>query len=589
MSIATRVTASRLRILLIGGGAEGAERIGSALADSSSTHFDLAHAPSLAAAIEVPDVKESDVFLLDVSGAAGDELARLARARSRFPAIPIVVLADRDDEALAVECIHGGARGYILKSELSSRLLVTTLAAAVGIHRAILQLSEARERERHLVTHDQLTGLANRVLFNDRLAQAVAVARRGQGKFAVLFLNLDGFKAINDQMGHAVGDGLLKGIARQITACLRDSDTAARFSADEFAVIVTQMGDEFVAVNVADKILRAVRKPQLFSPQASPTTVSIGVATFPRDGSDGEELLQKADLAMEHAKKAGGDRIEFYTREMNKAVVKRRLLESGLRAALENDQFELFYQPQMDVRSARITGGEGLLRWRHPESGLVGPGEFLPLAEETGLIVPIGEWVLREGCRQSAVWREMGHRVGRISVNVASQQFHQPDFADLVRSAIEEAGIAPAALELEITESSLIQDLDATMTMLQTLKELGVFLAIDDFGTGYSSLAYLKRLPVDVLKIDQSFVRAIATSPTDATITATIVKLAQGLGLATVAEGVETPEQLLLLASYGCNRMQGYLVGKPVPADTFVEWVVDPPFRWMRGEDAPES
>jgi diguanylate cyclase (GGDEF)-like protein len=586
MSIDDATTGPRLRVLLIGGAPRDMDAIRAALAESSSTSFEFEWVPGLAGASDLPGAKESDVLLIDVSGYPGGVLSLLARARSRFPRIPIVVLGDRGDEELALEVIHAGARGYVLKSDLSPRVLVISLAAAVGMHRATLQLDESRERERHLVTHDQLTGLANRVLFKDRLSQAVAAARRGHHKLAVLFVNLDGFRAVNDEFGHDYGDGLLKGIACEIAACIRECDTAARFSSDEFAIIVTHLRDEFGAAKVSEKILESVRRPGLFRSHSSRMTASIGVATFPGDRVEGDDVLQKAGLAMEHVKKAGGDRVEFYTREMNTAFMKRRSLEAQLRVALEEEQFELYYQPQMDVRTARITGGEGLLRWRHPESGIVSPAEFLPLAEETGLIVPIGEWVLREACRQSAAWRRMGHSGLRVSVNVASQQFHQPGFAATVRGAVDEAAIHPGGLDLEITESSLLEDLDTTMTTIQALKDLGVHFSIDDFGTGYSCLAYLKRLPVDVLKIDQSFVQAIASSPTDATITSTIVKLAQGLGLTTVAEGVEMPEQLLLLASYGCNRMQGYLIGKPVPPDTFVAWLVDPPFRWMKAESS---
>jgi EAL domain-containing protein (putative c-di-GMP-specific phosphodiesterase class I) len=273
---------------------------------------------------------------------------------------------------------------------------------------------------------------------------------------------------------------------------------------------------------------------------------------------------------------------------MNAVVTRRAALEARLRGALEEEQLALYFQPQFDMRRARIVGAEALLRWPHPELGLIPPAQFLPLAEETDLIVPIGEWVLRTACRQAAVWQEMGHRGLRVSVNVASQQLHRPGFERVVRSALEETGIPAFALELEITESSLLQDLETTMNTLRALKDLGVKLAVDDFGTGYSSLAYLKRLPVDILKIDQSFVRGLASDPADAIITESVVQMARGLGLVTVAEGVETPEQLLLLASYGCSRMQGYLFGKAVPSEIFLGWLVDPPFRWMKGPPPPQ-
>jgi diguanylate cyclase (GGDEF)-like protein len=448
----------------------------------------------------------------------------------------------------------------------------------------ILQLNTARERARHLATHDQLTGLANRSLFHDRLAQAVAAARRGRQKLAVLFVDLDGFKSINDTLGHAVGDGLLRGIARRIASCLRESDTAARLGGDEFAVLLTNLGNELDAATVARKIVAALGEPLQFRQQSTTIRCSIGIATFPRDAQDAEALLKRSDTAMYHAKQRGGSRFDFYTEDMNAAIQRRVALEDRLRTALDQNEFIVHYQPQFDLTRGRIIGAEALLRWKHPELGLVSPGHFLPIAEETGLIVPIGDWILRTACEQNARWNREGHRGLRVSVNVSSQQFLEPGLADVVKSALDQSGLAPISLELEITESSLLRDVEVTVNTLRRLKDLGVRLAIDDFGTGYSSLAYLKRLPIDVLKIDQSFVRALTTDPADATITQTIVQLAAGLNLTTIAEGVETLEQLLLLGSYGCSRMQGFLFGKPVPREIFETWLANPPFRWIQGE-----
>jgi EAL domain-containing protein (putative c-di-GMP-specific phosphodiesterase class I) len=292
---------------------------------------------------------------------------------------------------------------------------------------------------------------------------------------------------------------------------------------------------------------------------------------------------------MYHAKEQGGNRFEFYTHDMNALVQRRVALEDDLRNALDESQFLVHYQPQFDLTRGRIIGAEALLRWQHPKLGLVPPSHFLPIAEETGLIVPIGDWILRVACDQNAQWSRSGHRGLRVAVNVSSQQFLEAGFADVVRKALEESGLAPPSLELEITESSLLSDVEITVNTLGHLKDMGVRLAIDDFGTGYSSLAYLKRLPIDVLKIDQSFVRTLTTDPADATITEAIVRLASGLNLSTIAEGVETLEQLLLLGSYGCSRMQGFLFGKPVPAEMFVRWLHDPPFQWVQGEDEPAS
>jgi len=294
--------------------------------------------------------------------------------------------------------------------------------------------------------------------------------------------------------------------------------------------------------------------------------------------------VRKAETAMRHAKEQGRNRYEFYAREMNAAVMRRVSVESRLRRALEEGALILHYQPEYDLRRSRIVGCEALIRWNHPEHGILPPSEFLGVAEDSGLIVPIGAWVLQEACRQTAIWHAAGHVGLRIAVNVSSRQFREQGFEDLVSSALAETGLRPESLELEITEGSLIADVDSTITTLYALKRLGVRLSIDDFGTGYSALSYLKRLPVDVLKIDQSFVRELTTHPVNATITEAIVRLARGLDLATIAEGVETPEQLLLLGSYGCHRMQGYLFGRPSAPDQFAEWLSHPPFSWNHGE-----
>jgi diguanylate cyclase (GGDEF)-like protein len=543
--------------------------------------FELSHVPSLAEAGDVLDAKETDVALVDVGEGDTQGLAALSQARLRAPLVPMVSIGDSNDESRALVALQTGARGHLVKGEINTRLLVTTLRMAVESHRMILQLNIARERARHLANHDQLTGLANRLLFSDRLSQAVAAARRNRHKLAILFLDLDGFKMINDTLGHMVGAGLLRSIAGRLTAGVRSSDTAARLGGDEFAVLLTHLPDELGAAKAAGKILESMAKPMLLKDHSFVMTASIGISTFPRDGVEPAELVKKADTAMYYAKQRGRNRYEFYNKDMNTAVLRRVALESRLRTALDDENLLVYYQPQVDVRRTKIVGAEALIRWNHPDLGLVSPAHFLPLAEESGLIVPIGEWVLRTACQQNANWQQMGHSGFRVSVNVSSRQFQEPEFAKLVCAVLQETGLHPESLELEITESNLLQDVETTMNMLRTLKQLGIRLAIDDFGTGYSALAYLKRLPVDVLKIDQSFVRALTTDPSDAIITETVIRMAQGLNLTTIAEGVETREQLHLLLSYGCARMQGYLFGKPVPPDVFLGWHDDPPFRWI--------
>jgi diguanylate cyclase (GGDEF)-like protein len=578
------LSSSHVRVLLVGGSGKDAAVIRAHLECSRTMNFEVTHSERLAQALTLPEARDADVMLLHVSEADVPRLASLTQARLSAPLIPVVVISDVDDEVIALRALQNGSRGYLLKSELNPRLLLTTLGGALESHRMVLQLNNARERARHLATHDQLTGLANRSLFHDRLSQAVSAARRGRQRLAVLFMDLDGFKTINDTLGHAVGDGLLRGIARRLGSCLRETDTAARLGGDEFAVLLTNLSNELDAATVARKLVHVLSQPIQFRRQSTSIRASIGIATFPRDASDLEELLKKSDTAMYHAKEQGGNRFEFYTQDMNAVIQRRVALEDRLRNALEENQFLVHYQPQFDLTRGRIFGAEALLRWQHPELGLVSPSHFLPIAEETGLIVSIGDWILRVACEQNARWNRSGHRGLRVSVNVSSQQFLEAGFADVVRKALEESGLPPVSLELEITESSLLRDVEITVNTLRHLKDLGVRLSIDDFGTGYSALAYLKRLPIDVLKIDQSFVRALTTDPADATITEAIVQLATGLNLTTIAEGVETLEQLLLLGSYGCSRMQGFLFGKPVPAETFERWLHDPPFQWDQGE-----
>jgi diguanylate cyclase (GGDEF)-like protein len=570
-------------VLFVSPWPEEADRLRELLARASSQRFELTHAAGLADGLTTPAAAKADALVLRVDTGEWPGLSALTQARLSSPRLPVVVLADSVDEGLALRAVQNGARAFLVVKELTTHGLVAALGAALECQRMIQQLHSARDRAQHLATHDQLTELPNRALFADRLAQACYAAQRAHRSLAVLFVDLDGFKTINDSLGHAVGDGLLRSIARRITACLRESDTAARLGGDEFAVLLTNLAAELDAATVARKVLADLSEPIRFQNQTSAVRCSIGIATFPRDARDPEELLKKADVAMYHAKESGGGQFVFYTAEMNAALEQRQEIEESLRNALAAGELRLHYQPQYDLNRARIIGAEALLRWQHPTLGLLPPSHFLTAAEETGLIVPIGEWVLRTACEQNARWLHEGHRGLRVSVNVASQQFLEPDFASIVRQALDASGLPPVSLELEITESSLLRDVNITVDTLRALKDLGVRLAIDDFGTGYSALAYLKRLPVDVLKIDQSFVRSLATDPADATITQTIVELAAGLNLTTIAEGVETLEQLLLLGSYGCKRMQGFLFGRPVPAETFSLWLANPPFRWLQG------
>jgi diguanylate cyclase (GGDEF)-like protein/PAS domain S-box-containing protein len=426
------------------------------------------------------------------------------------------------------------------------------------------KLAEAQISQ--LAYHDALTGLLNRFSLQSQLEQALAMAHREQRALAVVFLDLDRFKVINDTMGHAVGDALLKEVAYRLRDNVRDSDIVARLGGDEFVVVLTEVDDATAAARVADKLLQALAERYPIGENVLRSTASIGLAIHPYDGEDGDTLMKNADIAMYHAKSQGRNNVQFFTAEMNRAAVKRLMLEHDLRVAVETNQFELHYQPQLDSRDGRIIGVEALVRWRHPRDGLVSPAVFIPVAEETGLILPLGEWVLSEACRQLRAWRDAGLQGLTMAVNLSAHQLHSPVLLTQVAQALEKHGLAGADLELEITESVAMHDPDSSISQLKALRDLGVRLSIDDFGTGYSSLSYLKLLPIHTLKLDQSFVRDIETDVNDVAICTATIALAHSLGLAVIAEGVETEAQRLLLVSRQCDFMQGYLFSKPLPA-----------------------
>ncbi len=572
------------RVLLVSDRDADSELI-RALLESTAAEpaFRFARTHSLSQALEPLERNEVDVLLIDVGDGGARHLAAASQARVRAPLVPVVLVVDTDDETLALRAVDVGARGYLLKSAISPGSLTWSIHHAIRNQRMFVELSIARERARQLASYDQLTGLANRTLFHDRLEQAVASARRNRDRLAVLFFDIDDFKQINDSLGHLAGDALLRLVGKRIGSCLRKSDTGARLGGDEFAILLTHLDDEEDADRIAQKVLRQLREP-LSSDEDSPSiSASIGIALFPRDADDAEGLIKRSDAAMYQAKAAGRDRIVQW--QPDSGGPERLAKSSGdrrLREALEGGELVLHYQPVVDVGRGRIVGAEALLRWRHPKHGLVLPGEFLPIAESTQLIVSIGAWVLRSACMQAASWQALGHPGFRIAVNVSPQQFQPEDFVRQVRATLVETGLRADCLELEITERSLLHDNERTLAQFAMLKGLGVRMAIDDFGTGYSALSYLKRLPVDTLKIDQSFVRTLASDPADATITSTIVQMAHALNLTTIGEGVETLEQMQLLGSYGCSRMQGYLFGEAITPDEFTRKLDEPPFWWIR-------
>ncbi|GBL45368.1 diguanylate cyclase/phosphodiesterase [Sulfuriferula multivorans] len=443
---------------------------------------------------------------------------------------------------------------------------------------AVRDVSERKQFETqilHQATHDSLTSLPNRILFHDILAHAMAHALRTEKLLAVLFLDLDGFKNINDNLGHEYGDMLLKEIAQRLTATLRkddlvarDDDLIARQGGDEFTILLQGISVVDNIIQIAEKILAAVSRPFIVDSHEMHVTASIGITIFPFDDTDIQSLLRNADTAMYHAKENGKNNFQFYTAAMNAVVHDRMEIENGLRHALAKGELVLHYQPQVDIASGKMIAVEALVRWAHPEKGLIPPDKFIPVAEESGLIVPIGEWVLRTACRQNKAWQNMGLPHIRMAVNLSARQFRQPHLLTVVAKAMEDAGLDPNSdsLELEVTESVVMKDLEGTISTLNKLHAMGVRLSIDDFGTGYSSLSYLKRFPINTLKIDQSFVRDITTDADDAAIASTIVTLGHSLKLRIIAEGVETAQQLALLREMKCDEMQGYYFSKPLEA-----------------------
>jgi diguanylate cyclase (GGDEF)-like protein len=431
------------------------------------------------------------------------------------------------------------------------------------------QLEKANAQLEHAATHDSLTGLPNRVLLADRLAQATAQSERYSRGFAVMVVDLDRFKSINDSLGHIAGDELLKEMASRLSQQLRKADTLARLGGDEFVLVLNEISGPRDAETVASKVLAGMAQPVTLSGLEVQISASIGISVFPEDGVDAETLLQHADAAMYHAKKNGRNAFQFFAPVMNAFARERLEIESGLRRALVQGEFELHYQPKVEVSSGRIDSAEALIRWHHPKRGLTAPSGFIPIAEETGLIVPIGEWVLFEACRQARAWQTSGMQPLRIAVNLSAQQFKQKSLVTTVREALAAAGLDPGYLELELTESAVMHDAESSIQVLRQLSDLGVRISVDDFGTGYSSLSYLRRLPLDKLKIDRSFIREVAASRDDAEIVRAIVSLAHSLHLKVIAEGVETAEQLAFLRGLGCDQYQGFHCSPPVPADEF--------------------
>ncbi len=439
----------------------------------------------------------------------------------------------------------------------------------IGISDDITESKESQSKIQYLAYHDALTGLPNRLLASDRLEQAIAHAHRIKTRVAVMFLDLDDFKTINDTLGHSTGDIMLKAVAERLRNCVREADTVCRQGGDEFLVMLNDVSDLEAINSVAIDILDKVNRPYRVEDHDLTISTSIGIAIYPDDGQDCDTLMKNADMAMYNAKQSGRNTHRFFAEEMNDYVLEHLLIRNGLMRALENKEFRLHYQPQLDLASDKLVGAEALIRWQHPDLGMVPPNRFIQVAEDCGMIIPIGEWVLHEACRQAKAWHDAGFPGLVVGVNISAVQFRRGDMEQIVSAALAESGLSGQFLELELTESILIQDVGKSLETIRRLKELGVRLSIDDFGTGYSSLAYLRQLPVDKLKIDQSFVREITSRKDDAAIALSIITLAHTLQKKVIAEGVETREQLRFMREHHCDEVQGYLLSRPLPADAF--------------------
>ncbi len=536
-------------------------------------------AASGAAAVESVAEAAPDLILLDVMlpGMSGHEVAMRLKADPTTRSIPIIMVTAQTDRAARLAALDAGAEEFLTKpvdrAELWLRvrnlLRLKSLGDLLASHQSRLEAEVvARTSDlQYLAHYDALTGLPNRTLFYERLASTLQQSATGGWTVAILFIDLDHFKNVNDTLGHGVGDELLVQASRRLSGCTRARDTVGRLGGDEFALIVV-MSDPQGAAVVATKIQEALREPFIVQGHELTVTASIGITAHPDDANDPETLIKYADTAMYEAKQSGRDAFRFFTPEMNAEALKRLELETALRRAVKDAQFVLHYQPKVLVDSGTVCGLEALLRWDRPGAGLVPPNEFIPALEECGLIVDVGRWVISEVCAQVARWRDSPIGPLQVSVNVSSRQFVDGDLDQDVFEALQAAAIAPHLLELELTESSLMANTDRTIATLESLKARGVQISIDDFGTGYSSLAYLRRFPIDKLKIDAGFIRDITTDPNDAAIAVAIIRMAHSLGLDVIAEGVETAGQLQYLRRHRCDQMQGFLFSRPLPVPT---------------------
>jgi diguanylate cyclase (GGDEF)-like protein/PAS domain S-box-containing protein len=543
---------------------------------------------SIADAVACTDIEGNISFLNRVAQkmtgwsleeAAGRPMSEIIHVLDATSRLPILIPMDRAVEQnrtthLPRNCILVPRDGFEIPVEDAVAPIHDREGGVIGTVIVFHDVSAARaaaQQMAHSAEHDFLTGLPNRMLLNDRVSQAIMLAPRHRQSVAVLFLDLDGFKHINDSLGHSVGDKLLQSIANRLVNCVRSSDTVSRQGGDEFVVLLSEVERTKDIGVMARRMLQAVAEVHSLSHHDLHITTSIGVSVYPDDGRDAETLIKNADTAMYQAKESGRESYRFFKPAMNARAVERQSIEEGLRRALDRKEFTLHYQPKVDLRTGKISGAEALLRWNHPVRGSVSPALFVPIAEDCGLIVPIGNWVMREACRQTRVWLDMGLELSNMAVNMSAMEFRREGLLEGIFEILDETGLDPACLELELTESALVKHPDSAALLLKKLREKGVRLAVDDFGTGYSSLSYLRKFPVDVLKIDQSFIHQLTTVPNETGIVTAIIAIGRSLNLRIVAEGVETASELAFLQAHQCDEAQGYYFAKPMPAEEFAQ------------------
>jgi diguanylate cyclase (GGDEF)-like protein len=569
--LGARAPARPLRVLAVEDNPGDAVLVREMLREADPKGFDLVHADTLAAGMDVLMTGGADCVLLDLSLPDAEGLDALAQVQNVSLEVPVIVLSGRSDERLAVRAVQEGAQDYLIKGQVDARLLARAINYAIERKRVEVELA-------HQALHDALTGLPNRALFLDRLAQGLTRLGRHDSCVAVLFCDLDRFKVVNDSLGHTAGDRLLVDVARRLEGVLRAGDTAARFGGDEFVILCEEITGAHQAIAIAERVAEALDAPFVLGDDEAFVRTSIGIAMAIEPHARPEALLRDADAAMYRAKERGGGVYEVFDDEMRARAVRRLETENALYRALERGEFLLHYQPQVALATGLVTGMEALVRWEHPERGLVSPGEFIETAEETGLILGMGSWALHEAFRQAAAWQELRGTAAPVSmsVNLSARQCAHPEVVDIVRAALAETGADPATIRLEITETAVMADLQASVGLLDQLRELGVTLAIDDFGTGWSSLRALQRFPVDEVKIDKSFVDEMARDPQEAAIVAAVISLSHALGLTTVAEGVETIAQVDRLRALGCDHAQGFFFWRPAAAEELAHLIGQP-------------